>query len=155
MTTNDTDFKLRNLSRIAEPKAEEYLARRMVPFIRSGLDALDFDGPIWKIPEFIRSMPDYIIFNQYEQPLFLEAKGFRNMVKLKIRDLKNYRLWNSQLEIIFFLYDIENRAYCEVMFNEIVRIVKERKPEIKSYPENADNKYYEIPTHWLPDFSNF
>ena len=153
--SEDKDFKLRNRNRIAEPKAIEYMERRQVKYVRSGLDALDSNAPIWKIPIFIRSMPDYIIFNQYEQPLFFEAKGFKGMVKLKIRDLKNYRIWNNHLEIILFLYDIENKAYCEVMFNEIVRIIKERKPEIKSYPESLENTYYEIPTHWLPDFTNF
>ena len=152
---HESDFKLRNSNRIAEPKAIEYMERRQVRYVRSGLDALDFNGPIWKIPVFIRSIPDFIIFNQYDQPLFLEAKGFKGMVKLKIRDLKNYRLWNNHLEIVLFLYDIVNQTYCEVMFNEIVKIITERKPEIKSYPEHFDNKYYEIPTHWLPDFTNF
>ena len=153
--SDDKDFKLRNINRIAEPKAIEYLERRQVQFISSGLDALDCGGPIWKIPSFIRAMPDFIIFNQYDQPLFLEAKGFKGMVKLKIRDLKNYRFWNDHLEIILFLYDISNQAYCEVMFNEIVKIIIKRKPEIKSYPEHPDNKYYEIPIHWLPNFTNF
>tara|TARA_Y100000310_G_scaffold343430_1_gene451011 strand:+ start:4428 stop:4889 length:462 start_codon:yes stop_codon:yes gene_type:complete len=152
---SEKDFKLRNRNRIAEPKAIEYLNRRMIPFVRAGLDALDCDAPIWKIPALIRAIPDYIIFNQHDQPLFFEAKGFKGMVKLKIRDLKNYRLWNTHLEITFFLYSIDNDAYCEVMFSEIVRIIKERKPEIKAYPENPENKYYEIPTHWLPDFTNF
>ena len=157
MTTysDDNSFNLRNKNRIAEPKAVEYLNRRMVPFIRIGLDALDCDAPIWKIPAFIRAIPDYIIFNQYKQPLFLEAKGFVGTVKLKVRDLKNYRAWNDQLEVVFFFYNIKDDTYCEVMFNEIVRIIKERKPEIKSYPEHVDNTYYEIPTHWLPDFTNF
>ena len=151
----DKDFKLRNRNRIAEPKAEEYLDKKMTPFIRTGLDALDCNGPIWKIPPLIRSIPDYIIFNQYEQPLFFEAKGFVGKVKLKIRDLKNYREWNNHLEIILFFYNIKDDAYCEVMFNEIVKIIKKRKPEIKSYPESKDNTYYEIPISWLPDFSNF
>ena len=152
--SEDKDFKLRNRNRIAEPKAIEYLNRRMIPFIRTGLDALDCNAPIWKIPSFIRAIPDYIVFIE-ERPLFLEAKGFVDKVKLKIRDLKNYRAWNDQLEVILFFYDIKNEAYCEVMFNEIVRIIKERKPEIKSYPEHPDNTYYEILASWLPDFYNF
>lgn len=149
------DFKVRNKNRIAEPRAIEYLNRRMIPYVRSGLDALDFNGPIWKVPSFIRSMPDYIIFTQEEEPLFFEAKGFKGSVKLKIKDLKNYRIWNNHLPIIFFFYDVENKAYCEAMFEEIVDIIKTRKPEIKLYPDGVDNKYYEIAPHWLPDFTNF
>ena len=151
----EADFKLRNTNRIAESKAIEYLDRRQVSYIRYGLDLLDSELPIWKIPPFIRSAPDYIIFNQYDQPLFFEAKGFKNMVKLKIKDMKNYRMWNAHLQVILFLYNIRHNSYCEVMFNEAVKIIIEKKPEIKSYPESPDNKYYEIPIHWLPDFTNF
>ena len=57
--------------------------------------------------------------------------------------------------MVIFLYDVEHDAYCEVMFNEIVKTITKRKPEIKSYPESLDNKYYEIPIHWLPNFTNF
>ena len=41
------------------------------------------------------------------------------------------------------------------MFNEILKIINLRKPDVKAYPENPNNLYYEIPTHWLPDFTNF
>ena len=152
--SEDKDFKLRNRNRVAEPKAIEYLDRRQIQFIRCGIDALDCNAPIWKIPSFVRAIPDYIVFIE-GQPLFFEAKGFVDKVKLKIRDLKNYRAWNNQLEVLFFLYDVKNEAYCEVMFSEIVKIVKEKFPEIKSYPEHPSNTYYEIPISWLPDFSNF
>ena len=153
--SEDKDFKLRNRNRIAEPKAIEYLDRRMIPFIRTGLDALDCNAPIWKIPSFIRAMPDYIIFNQHGQPLFFEAKGFKGCAKFKIRDLKNYRKWNNHLKVIFFLYNVEDGSYCELMFNEIEKIIKNTKPEIKAYPESFNNKYYEIPISSLPDFTNF
>ena len=149
------DFKLRNSNRVAESKAEEYLSRRETRYLRYGLDHLDSELPIYKIPALVRSAPDYIIFNDYDVPLFFEAKGFRDCAKFKIKDLQNYRKWNRHMQIIFFLYNVGGRSYCEVMFNELEKIIANTKPEIKSYPENPNNKYYEIPIHSLPDFTNF
>ena len=149
------DFKLRNANRVTETRAEEYLERRSIKYVRYGLDYLDSELPIYKIPSLIRSAPDYILFTDYDAPLFFEAKGFKGCAKFKIRDLKNYRKWNNHLQVIFFLYNVEDGTYCEVMFNEIEKIIKNTRPEIKSYPENINNKYYEIPISSLPDFTNF
>ena len=151
----EADFAVRNKNRPSEAKAEEYLTRRDVPYVRYGLDALDTDLPIYRIPSLIRSAPDYIIFNQNNSPLFFEVKGFRNYVKIKLHDMENYEKWNNHLGVVKFLYDVEHDAYCEVMFNEVKRLVSEKNPDIDSYPENPNNKFYKIPTHWLPDFTNF
>ena len=149
------DFKLRNSNRVTETRAEEYLERRNIKYVRYGLDSLDSELPIYKIPPFVRSAPDYILFTDYNSPLFFEAKGFKECAKFKIRDLKNYREWNKCLPVIFFLYNVKDGTYCEVMFNEIERIIRNTKPEIKAYPESINNKYYEIPISSLPDFTNF
>ena len=150
-----TDFKKRNKNKIAEQKAEESLDKRNIRYIRYGIDYLDSELPICKIPPLIRSAPDYIVFNKYNDPLFFEAKGFKGFVKLKIKDLSNYAKWNVHMQIIFFLYNVEEKTFCEIMFNEIVKIIERTKPIVKAYPENPNNKYYEIPTSSLPDFSNF
>ena len=151
----ETDFATRNKSRIGEPKAMEYLERRQTRFMRFGLDALDTDYPIWKIPSPIRSAPDWIIFNDYDEAFFFEAKTFRGEAKFKIHDMKNYRRWNNDMPIIFFLYDIGNKAFCEVTFNELTHIIVNNKLEIRSFPENENNRYYSIPISILPDFTNF
>ena len=70
----EADFAVRNKNRPSETKAMEYLVNRDIPYIRYGLDVLDSDLPIYKIPSLIRSAPDYIIFNQYDSPLFFEVK---------------------------------------------------------------------------------
>ena len=145
-------FKSRNNNRVTEPKAIEYLTKRKIRHVRFGLDALDSDAPIWKIPESLRAIPDYIVFSKYDQPYFFEAKGFVGKVKLKTRDLRNYKTWNEYLEIIMFLYNIPDDSYLQIQFNQIVKIIKEQKPEIKSYPESKNNTYYELPVNWLPDF---
>ena len=149
------DFKVRNKNRPSEEKAVQYLINRDIPHIRYGLDSLDSELSIYKIPSLIRSAPDYIIFNQYGSPLFFEVKGFRDYVKIKLKDMVNYEKWNNHMGMVIFLYDVGNDCYCEVMFNEVKKIISEKKPEIDAYPESPNNKFYKIPTHWLPDFTNF
>ena len=151
----EADFKKRNVSRIAELKAIEYLDRRQMKWIRYGLDSLDSLLPIWKIPSLVRSAPDYITFDEDDNPLFIEAKAFRKIVKIKLRDMKNYNKWNNHLGICFFLYDVINESSCMIMFNDLVAIIKTKDPVISSYPENPDNKFYEIEIGWLPDFTTF
>ena len=153
--SHESDWKLRNLNRVAEPKCEQYIKRRMLPYVRYGLDALDANVPMFKIPKIIRSAPDFIVFNEDDKPYFFEAKAFKKTVKLKIEDLKCYREWNRQMPLKFFFYYVGEGTYCEATFEDIVNIVKNHKPEIKSYPERADNKYYELYTSWLPNFVNF
>ena len=150
-----TDFKLRNNNKITEKMAEEYLDRRMVRYIRYGLDHLDSELPIYKIPALVRSAPDYIIFTEDDNPLFFEAKGFKDVVKIKLRDLNNYKKWNNHLKVILFLYNVKEECYCELMFNEMVKIIENRKPDVRAYPENPNNLYYEIPTSWLPEFTTW
>ena len=151
----EADFAVRNKNRPSEAKAVEYLTRRDIPYMRYGLDALDSDLPIYRIPSLIRSAPDYIIFNQHNSPLFFEVKGFRDYVKIKLSDIDNYEKWNNHMGMVMFLYDVEHDSYCEVMFNEVTRIIMERTPDIDSHPENPKNLFYKIPTHCLPDFTNF
>lgn len=151
----EADFKKRNKNRVAEREAQQYLIRRHIPYIRYGLDCLDTDLPMYKIPSLIRSAPDYIIFNQFNSPLFFEVKGFKDIVKIKLRDMDNYNKWNNHMKMIIFLYDVNNNAYCEVMIDDLNDIIKEKSPEIDSYPESLSNKFYKIPVHWLPDFTNF
>jgi len=150
----EADFAVRNKNRPSEAKAEEYLRIRNIPYIRYGLDSLDSDLPIYKIPSLIRSAPDYIIFNQYNSPLFFEVKGFRDYVKIKLVDMENYEKWNNHMGLVLFLYNVGDDTRCEVMFNELKDIIERSHPEIDSYPENPNNKFYRIPTGWLPDFTN-
>tara|TARA_R100000808_G_scaffold24922_2_gene59392 strand:+ start:1357 stop:1815 length:459 start_codon:yes stop_codon:yes gene_type:complete len=149
------DFKTRNKNRVAEKEAEQYLERRMTRYIRYGLDCLDSDLPIYKIPALVRSAPDYIIFTEDNNPLFFEAKGFVGTIKIKLRDLNSYAKWNNHLKVVFFLYDVKEKAYCELMFDEMIKIIEDRKPDVRAYPENPNNLYYEIPTSWLSNFTTW
>ena len=70
-------------------------------------------------------------------------------------DLNNYNKWNNHLKIILFLYNVKEKCYCELMFDEMIKIIEDRNPDVRAYPENPNNLYYEIPTSWLPDFTTW
>ena len=144
------DFKSRNENPITEIKTVEYLDYHNINHTRYGMDALKSESPIWKIPALIRSAPDYIIFNEKNDPLFLEAKGFMGIIKIKLEDIKHYTRWNNHMDIQFLLYDIREDSYSRIMFNDILKIIKNKKPRSRSYPEGK--VYYEIRKEWVPEF---
>ena len=145
-----TDFKKRNKNKIAEQKAEESLDKRNIRYIRYGLDYLDSELPIYKIPPLIRSAPDFIIFNRVNNPIFYEIKGYMTYVKLKLEDIKSYGKWNNYMDVLFFLYNIKDNHYTEIRYNKVVEIIDFIRPKIKAYPEDQNNKYYEISPSELP-----
>lgn len=102
------DFELRNTNRIdiAQLKAEEYFTAKKVPFKNIGFDSKDNRIPteIWfKIPSFLRCMPDLLIYSN-DNVSFCEVKGCTDNVKFKFDDLIEYNLWNGILPVNFFVY---------------------------------------------------
>ena len=68
----DAYFKQRNQKRIGEEKAKEWMKHNEIQHIRYGIDALDSGVPLWKVPNFVRSAPDFIAFKLNAQ--FLEDR---------------------------------------------------------------------------------
>lgn len=93
----------------AEIEAVAYFKKRGIPLIRFGFDEKEkrIDTESWfKIPEIIRSSPDYILI--HKRAYFLEVKGFQEDLKIKIIDLIMMDQWNRLMPIIFFAYDCGN-----------------------------------------------
>tara|TARA_Y100000593_G_C4258582_1_gene310962 strand:- start:363 stop:833 length:471 start_codon:yes stop_codon:yes gene_type:complete len=154
----DPTFKIRNKTIIAEPKAEEYLKVNNIDHVRYGIDALHTDIDLRKVPPFIMNAPDFIVLGKDTNvPYFLEVKGFKGTIKIKEKDIRSYRRWDSKMGLIFFIYDTENNEYCKIFFIDLMRIIRTNsdKIPIKTYPENRSKKYYDIPKKLLPDFDNF
>lgn len=148
----DVYFKKRNEVRIAEPMAEKYLKDNKVRHTKFGLDHLDSKLPIKKIPKSIRSIPDFIVWDNSDKTWFVEAKGFVGVAKFKTEDMNQYEMWHNKMNIIFFLYDCRNKKYCKVGFDSIKKLIKEKKPPLRHYPESETNTYHEIKVEWLPEF---
>ena len=101
-------FEERNSNRTnkAETKAEEFFKNKGIPLIRFGFDEKEkhIDTKHWfKIPEIVRSSPDYILISK--SSYFLEVKGFQKDLKVKITDLVMMDQWNRLMPIVIFAYD--------------------------------------------------
>lgn len=154
----EKDFRKRNMFRISEPKAEEYLQKSELQYFRYGIDALDADVDCRKVPSFIMNAPDFVVFGRgTNNPYFFEVKTLKNTLKLKNRDVVAYRRWNDEMEVVFFIYDVDNDSYLKIFFRTLMTIIANNRDNIptKAYPENRYKTYYDIPKEVLPNFTNF
>lgn len=93
------------------------------------------------------------LYSKNGEPKFLEVKGFRDSVKIKIRDLNSYFDWSEYMDLAILFINTSQNKFCCVMYETLANIIERRHPEIKSYPENKENKYYDINPEWLPKFN--
>ena len=135
-------FKKRNTINTAEEKCVEYLQKNNILFTRYGFDCLhnvsakDFI----KIPENLRSTPDYMVFR--DSAFFLEAKGCFDLLKLKLSDLKAYNFWNNLCKLYVFSYSTKFKEKKIVALDIITEIVATCKID---YYEDNGKAYYKIP----------
>ena len=105
---NDADlsFKDRNINRInrAEESAIEYFDKNNIKYVRYGFDEKNrkIESDIWwNLPQIIRSSPDFIAKN--DNTVFVEAKGYRGDLKIKVNDLIAYEHWNRILPLWLYV----------------------------------------------------
>ena len=147
ITDSNGTFNIRNNNRIdiAQIKAENYLKSKNVYFKSIGFDSKDDKIPssmFYSIPSFFRCMPDLMIYYS-GTTYFMEVKGCRDNVKIKIDDIKNYEKWNAIMPLKIFIYsNTKNKAYSikiDQIYNEYDNCSFSRY--------NDNNKLYiEIPT---------
>jgi len=123
-----------------------------VLLIKYGLDLLHVDMPMdkfCKIPEVIRKTPDYImVHNDRSNAYFLEVKGCKIFLKLKLEDIEAYRSWhrtmNSSMDFIMFIYDTNTKTYLFITLSRLRYLIKCKEYSIKKFFDNK-KEYYEIP----------
>lgn len=104
-------YQQRNIGKtnLAEERAEEYLGMRGIEYIRFGFDEKNERikrNVFFKIPEMLRGAPDFIVID--DESYFLETKGFRGTLKVKVNDLMNYDAWDRVMKLEFFCWDCDN-----------------------------------------------
>ena len=82
----------------------------------------------------------------------LEAKSFKYIIKVKIRDLEAYKEWNKLMKLYVLFYDIIENCFLCIALDKLVYIIENNPTEIASYPESKTNTYYIIEKKWLPTF---
>ena len=127
---------------IAEPKAEQFYKSKNIPIIRYGFDQYDPEKRIekkdfYKVPELIRAMPDNMIITS--KAYFLEVKGCRDILKVKLVDMKGYDFWDKIMPIIVFVYSNSNKHCYRAVYPRLKELLYSMGTK-GIYPDN--NKEY-------------
>ena len=146
----DKYFKARNKNKEREAKAIEWMEHKKIDHIRYGIDALDTGYPLWQVPQFIRSAPDFITFRSNSQ--FLEAKSFYETIKLKTRDIEEYMIWNREMPLYILFYDEKFDTFSCNKFDDIIVSMFKNSCKMDHYDESEDNTYYILEKEWLVNF---
>ena len=135
-------FEQRSTAKISESKCEKYLENKAIRYKRFGWDyTVDkVPGPDFvKLPEVMRSLPDYIIFNN--KAYFVEVKGCKHFLRLKLCDMESYTFWNNIMDLFFFIYSSSGNKIYKKSHSDMNEITKHC--ETKVYPDN-NKKYFLI-----------
>ena len=148
MANHKESYKDRNSGKKnhSELYALQYYKNRGIKIVRSGLDALYDDVPVenWiKIPKLIRNLPDFIIVGD-KGNLFLECKGGKSHVHIKISELKSYSYWNDFIPVVMFVWSSTYSTIYRLKYASLMDLIKEQNYETGEYPDNGE-KYHMIP----------
>jgi len=138
MSDKDKTYLERNNDRvnIAEACAEEYFRSNGMKYVRYGFDEKcgRIDTDIWwKIPEEIRSAPDYIVLRN--ATVFFEVKGYIGTLKIKINDMIAYEHWSKILPVWMFVRNCgSDKEYC-VEWKKVIEHMS--KCKVGYYPDNG------------------
>ena len=137
---NDADlsFKDRNINRInrAEESAIEYFDKNNIKYIRYGFDDKNrkIESDIWwNLPQIIRSSPDFIAKN--DTTVFVEAKGYRGDLKIKVNDLIAYEHWNRILPLWLYVKNFDTKEENIIQFETMEK--KIYQCETGQYQDNG------------------
>ena len=107
-----------------------------------------------KIDSRVRNTPDYIVMPYKEmlplifkgKPFFLEAKGCKDILRLKIRDLNAYQYWDTSFDmrVRLFIYSTDEKAHTQIALEDLTFQVEGNNYEKKVF-EDSGQEYYEIP----------
>ena len=139
------DYKLRvaDGANVAERECIKYLNKKDdIYYTKFGFDEVKSNVPskwFFKIPSTLRSCPDYLIIK--DTTSFLEAKGYRDCLKVKEHDIQGYKFWDSIVPLYFFLYNCDVCEYDVIPFSRLLELIKDA--ETGTYPDN-NKLYYKV-----------
>ena len=150
---SDSNFDGRNTRRvdIAQIKAEEYIRGRGVYYKKMGFDSKADPIPVehWmKLPVFLRKMPDMFIVSG-DHFHFVEVKGCRDTLKIKLEDYAQYVLWNEKGKLLFLVYSTTKSMLFVFSLDDLRDLFKDA--ELKVYEDNR-KEYYDIPVFLLEQY---
>jgi hypothetical protein len=154
MDDANQDFLYRNTNRedIAQQIAEEYFTSKNIFWRNLGTDPKD-DNPIpmnmfFRMPSFIQKMPDMFAINT--KFVFVEVKGCKDSLKVKLSDWTEYIRWNNIAKFMFFVYSApEKKRYLFSL--DAFNVMLHPTATVGKYSDNG-KIYFEIPIIELEPF---
>jgi len=97
----------------------------------------------WKIPSTIRNIPDYLCVGTKVK--FIEVKGFKETLKIKLDDLLAYEFWNNIqfTNLCFFVVDCETNIKYELDYYQLKQLISSDDTITSKYWDNK-KVYFEI-----------
>ena len=140
------NFQKRNSIDIAETKCKEFLNAKKITWTQFGFDCRDtVSGKDFsKIDWRLKCKPDFMVFKN--QPILLECKGFRDVLKLKVDDIEAYDWWTKFHPMSCFLYSTETNKHYIVAYKALRSIAV--NCDVGHYHDN-NKAYYKIPLHMV------
>ena len=136
-------FDERKKNNTAETMFESSCRKNNILFIRYGLDQLNSGIPGYKfvtIDKMIRNTPDYILFAK--NTCFVEVKGCKNELGMKLSDVRSYKKWNNIMPILYYFYSTTHKQHKFIKHDDFLNIAGACKT--KRYPDNNE-EYYCVP----------
>ena len=131
---------------IAEVKAMEYFqAKDDLYCCRFGFDEGENRIPIVhfnKIPKVLRNTPDLIVIK--EKTRFVEVKGCKNVLRVKVGDMNSYDFWNGLADLYFFVLDVSTMKHKIFPYKNIKELADRGYLDVDVYPDNL-KEYYKLP----------
>ena len=133
-------FEKRSKAKISETKCEQHLISKNIQFKKFGWDYNVDHIPGYnfiKLPEYMRALPDYVIFNKTAS--FVEVKGCKEFLRLKICDMNSYTFWIMVMNLYFFIYSTMTNKVYKLTYKDMNDITKHCSIEI--YKDNKKHYY--------------
>ena len=118
----------------------EYFDKNNIKYVRYGFDEKNrkIESDIWwNLPQIIRSSPDFIAKN--DNTVFVEAKGYRGDLKIKVNDLIAYEHWNRILPLWLYVKNFDTKEENIIQFETMEK--KIYQCETGQYQDNG-KKYF-------------
>ena len=110
---------------IAEIKAREYYQKKGLYITRFGFDEKNEPVPLkyfHLVPEQIRNMPEYLLIGK--KSWLLEAKGCRDVLRIKLDDLEGYKFWDKICPIVIFAYSYKYNCCYIFTYKKLVELLE-------------------------------
>ena len=127
---------------VADIECESFLKKKNISYLRYGFDQNKdrIESKKWfMLPSIIRNKPDFIVFQTKSS--FLEVKGCKDILRLKLDDIKSYDFYAKIMPLSFFLYSTTFSQIKLIKYNDL-KVLTTICP-IDKYEDN-NKEYYKI-----------